>query len=66
MKLSTENGIRSFLMKISKHCIETDCSVCPFMTGHDDGTNFDCAWRECVPMNWNINDIMKRFKKLKE
>lgn len=66
MKLRTENGIRSFLIRISKHCEKTDCSHCPFLIvdNINKTTLFNCVWRESSPMGWNVNDIMERYKNI--
>lgn len=48
-------------MKISKYCNDVGCYSCPFY----DEDNCYCIFTNLVPLNWNVNDIMERFKKLK-
>lgn len=59
MKLSTENGIRSFLIRISKHCNETNCDNCPFYELDAD----DCTFL-FFPYTWDVNKIMESYKNI--
>ena len=61
MKLRTENGIRSFLIRIAEKCSEQNCLDCPFVK-EEGKCGFSCVLDD--PATWNVNDIMERYKNI--
>lgn len=64
MKLSTENGIRSFLIRISKNCEDRQCEDCPFNIPLGNSKFSRCFWCINIPKEWNVNGIMERYKNI--
>ena len=57
---SMENDIRTFLMRISKNCAETDCFNCPFYEEEYDS----CVFSDYHPFEWKLDKIIGRYQRI--
>lgn len=64
MKLSTANGIRTFLINISKHCKNNECDKCPYeLTVDSEGVG---CYFDIMPKDWDIEHILECYKGVKK
>lgn len=64
MKLSTANGIRTFLINISKHCKNNKCNNCPYVSKFHS-VAFSCHFN-LTPKDWDIEHILECYKGVKK
>lgn len=64
MKLSTENGIRSFLINIADKCKGGRCIDCPMFVNSYPVSSILCCRLRQLPAKYNVNEIIARYKEM--